>query len=328
MTRIRALRLIFALTLALVAVSLGGVSVLRKVQSFQPLGFQVERTDWASGVVSVAVVDDPTTGLKPGDQIMLANGAEVGGPATLAEHLRKETETELLVLRGGLPVQVVYDRPALDVDVPYLILALIGVVYLLIGLYTLLRQTGDQGLLFFFWCLASATTYLLSAVPPIDYAYALVHVGDTISRILLPVLTLHLFLVFPSPLGEPARRSIPFLYLPAAAMLALQLDLALTGGQWIFGTPTDARIRTLDRVEMAHMVVYAAVSVALLVWRLVRRHGWEQRRQTQWIAFGLAGGYVPFLLLHGIPVVAGFQGPEMLRATTSRWISDVPSKIV
>jgi len=314
MTRIRALRLIFALTLALVAVSLGGVSVLRKVQSFQPLGFQVERTDWASGVVSVAVVDDPTTGLKPGDQIMLANGAEVGGPATLAEHLRKETETELLVLRGGLPVQVVYDRPALDVDVPYLILALIGVVYLLIGLYTLLRQTGDQGLLFFFWCLASATTYLLSAVPPIDYAYALVHVGDTISRILLPVLTLHLFLVFPSPLGEPARRSIPFLYLPAAAMLALQLDLALTGGQWIFGTPTDARIRTLDRVEMAHMVVYAAVSVALLVWRLVRRHGWEQRRQTQWIAFGLAGGYVPFLLLHGIPVVAGFQGPEMLRA--------------
>ena len=67
MTRLRALRLIFALTLALVAVSLGGVSVLRKVQSFQPLGFQVERTDWASGVVSIAGVDDPTTGLKQGE---------------------------------------------------------------------------------------------------------------------------------------------------------------------------------------------------------------------------------------------------------------------
>ncbi|MFL6200268.1 MAG: ATP-binding protein [Thermoanaerobaculia bacterium] len=327
MTRIRALRLIFALTLALVAVSLGGVSVLRKVQSFQPLGFQVERTDWASGVVNVAVVDDPATGLQPGDQIMLANGAELGGPATLAEHLRRENQTELLVLRGGLPVQVVYDRPALDVDVPYLILALIGVVYLLIGLYTLLRQTGDQGLLFFFWCLASATTYLLSAVPPIDYAYLLVHVGDTVSRILLPALTLHLFLVFPSPLAPEdnrARRWIPFLYLPAAAMLALQLDLALAGGRWIFGTPTDARIRTLDRVEMAHLVVYAGVSVALLVWRLVRRHGWEQRRQTQWIAFGLAGGYVPFLLLHGIPFLAGFQGPELLRAVAVVPLALVP----
>ena len=327
MTRIRALRLIFALTLALVAVSLGGVSVLRKVQSFQPLGFQVERTASASGVVGVAVVDNPTTGLETGDQIMLANGAEVGGPATLADHLRKETQTELLVLRGGLPTQVLYDRPALNVDVPYLILALIGVVYLLIGLYTLLRQAGGQGLLFFLWCLASAVTYLLSAVPPIDYAYVLVHIGDLIARILLPVLTLHLFLVFPAPVapvGNRLRRALPFLYLPAAAMLALQLDLALTGGQWLFGTPTDPRIRTLDRFEMAHLVVYAAVSVALLVWRLVRRHDWEQRRQTQWIAFGMAGGYVPFLLLHGLPVVAGFQGPELLRAVAVVPLALVP----
>jgi two-component system, NtrC family, sensor kinase len=327
MTRLRALRLIFALTLTLVAVSLGGVSVLRKVQSFQPLGFQVERTDGASGVVSVAVVDDPATGLQQGDQIMLANGAEVGGPATLSNHLRKETQTELLVLRGGLPVQVVYDRPALDVDFPYLILALIGVVYLLIGLYTLLRQagsTGGGGLLFFLWCLASAVTYLLSAVPPLDYAYALVHIGDTIARILLPVLTLHLFLVFPALVNDRVRRALPFLYLPAAAMLALQLDWALTGGQWLFGTPTDARIQTLDRVEMAHLVIYAAAAVALLIWRLVRRHGWEQRRQTQWIAFGMAGGYVPFLLLHGIPVVSGFQGPELLRAVAVVPLALVP----
>ena len=59
-----------------------------------------------------------------------------------------------------------------------------------------------------------------------------------------------------------------------------------------FGTPTDARVQTLDRVEMAHLVLYAAASVALLAWRLIRRHGWEQRRQTQWIAFGLAGDEV------------------------------------
>ena len=332
MTRARALRLIFALTLALAAVSLGGVSVLRKVQSFQPLGFQAERTDRASGTVGVAVVEDPATGLEPGDQILLANGAEVGGPATLAERLRKETRTELLVLRGGLPVQVVYQRPRLDVDAPYLILALIGVAYLLIGLYTLLRQAGAAGggLLFFLWCLASAATYLLSAVPPIDYAYAVVHIGDTVARVLLPVLTLHLFLVFPAPVAAEGvesklvRRAIPFLYLPAAGMLALQLDLALTGGSWIFGTPTEARLQTLDRVEMAHLVAYAAASVALLAWRLIRRRGWEQRRQAQWVAFGLAGGYVPFLALHGIPVVAGFQGPELLRAIAVLPLALVP----
>ncbi|HET9226275.1 MAG TPA: ATP-binding protein [Thermoanaerobaculia bacterium] len=325
MTRIRALRLIFALTLALIAVSLGGVSVLRKVQSFQPLGFQPARTDWASGAVSVALVEDAKTGLEAGDQILLANGAEVRGPVTLAEHLRNETQTELLVLRGGAPVQIVYERPALDVDVPYLILALIGVVYLLIGLYTLLRHAGGQGLLFYLWCLASAASYLLSAAPPLDYAYALVHLGDTVARLLLPALTLHLFLVFPSQVGDRGvRRAIPFLYLPSAAMLALQLDLALTGGKWIFGTPTDPRIGLLDRVETSHLVLYMAASVALLVWRLVRRRGWEQRKQTQWIAFGLAGGYVPFLLLEGIPVAAGFQGPELLRAVAVLPLALVP----
>ncbi|HWM91692.1 MAG TPA: ATP-binding protein [Thermoanaerobaculia bacterium] len=328
MIRTRALRLIFALTLALLAVSLGGVSVLRKVQSFQPLGFQVDRTGQSSGVVSVASVDDPRTGLRPGDQVLLANGAEVGGPATLGQLLRNEERTELLVFRGGLPVQVVYDRPALDVDVPYLILALIGVVYLLIGLYTLLRQagvSGGGGLLFFLWCLTSAGLYLLSPVPPLDFAYVLVHLGDAFSRILLPALTIHLFLVFPSPLGSPkVRRLIPFLYLPAAALLALQLDLALTGGQWIFGTLTDARIRMLDRVETAHLALFAAASVALLVWRLVRRHEWEQQRQMQWIAFGLAGGYLPYLLLQAAPFLAGFQGPEVLRAVAVLPLALVP----
>ena len=309
--------------LALAAVSLGGVSVLRKTQSFQPLGFQMA-ADSASGGVVVESVASPLSGLQPGDQILLANSAEIGGPALLAEQLRREARSELVVFRGGDIVQVAYARPPIDVDIPYLILALIGVVYLLIGLYTLLRQSGGQGFLFFLWCLASASFYLLSAIPPVDLGYMLIHLGDQAARILLPALTLHLFLVFPTPLGERrSRRMVPFLYLPAAVLLALQLDLALANGRWIFGTPSDARIQVLDRVELAHLGAFAAASVALLVWRMVRRRGWEQHRQMQWVAFGLAGGYLPFLALHGIPFVAGFQGPEMLRA-----ISVVPLALV
>lgn len=325
MTRHRPIRLLFALMLALTAVSLGGVSVLRKVQSFQPLGFQMATADGVGGVVVESVEEGSRSGLQPGDQILFANTADVGGPAALAERLRAEPRTELMVFRGGVPVQLVYTRPALDVDIPYVILALIGVVYLLIGLYTLLRQSGGQGFLFFLWCLASASAYLLSAVPPVDLGYMLIHVGDTAARLLLPALTIHLFLVFPTPLGDRrGRRWLPFLYLPAAALLALQLDLALTGGRWIFGTPTEARIRTLDRVELAHLVVLAAAAVALLAWRLVRRHGWEQRRQMQWVAAGVAGGYLPFLALHGIPFVAGFQGPELLRAAAVLPLALVP----
>ena len=325
MTRHRPIRLLLALTLALIAVSLGGVSVLRKTASFQSLGFQMAAGDGTSGGVVVESVDSSLSGLQPGDQILLANSAEVGGPISLAEQLRREVRSELTVFRGGDLVQVAYNRPPLDVDIPYLILALIGVVYLLIGLYTLLRQSGGQGFLFFLWCLASASFYLLSTVPPVDLGYMLIHLGDEAARILLPALTLHLFLVFPTPLGERrSRKNVPFLYLPAAVLLALQLDLALANGQWIFGTPTEARVQMLDRVELAHLAVFAAASVALLVWRMVRRRGWEQHRQMQWVAFGLAGGYLPFLALHGIPFVAGFQGPELLRAIAVLPLALVP----
>jgi PAS domain S-box-containing protein len=328
MTRTRTLRLIFALTLALVVVALGGASILRKVQSFQPLGFRTAVSDWASGAVFVEAVEKPGPALEPGDQIVLVNGAEVGGPATLAERLRKEAHSELLVLRDGQPVQVTYDRPPLQVDVPYLILALIGVVYLLIGLYTLLRQTREHGghaFLFFLWCLASAAAYLLSAQPPVDLGYILVSLGDDTARILLPALTLHLFLVFPFSLGgRTGRRIIPFLYLPAMALLALQLDLALTNGRLIFGLPTDARIQALDRIEIVQLGLFAVASVALLARRLVGRRGWEQQRQTQWVAVGLAGGYLPFLLLHGLPFLLGFQGPELVRAMAVLPLAVVP----
>lgn len=325
MTRNRTLRLVFALMLALVVASLGATSVLRKVQSFQTLGFRIAASPWVSGGVLVESVQDIRTGLRPGDQILLSNGAEVGGPVGLAEHLRKESHTGLVVLRQGQLVQVVYDRPALKVDVPYLILSLIGVIYLLIGLYTLLRQQKGHTLLFFLWCLASAATYLLSAVPPLDLAFILVTLGDEAARLLLPALTLHLFLVFPFSLGgRTGRRLIPFLYLPGAALFALQLDLALTNGQWIFGAPTDARLQLLDRVEMAQLAIFALASVSLLVRRLIVHRGWEHQRQTQWVAIGLAGGYLPFLALYVVPFLFGVHAPEALRAASVLPLALVP----
>jgi two-component system NtrC family sensor kinase len=325
MTRNRTLRLVFALALALVVVALGATSVLRKVQSFQTLGFRMAPPDWASGGVLVESVQDPRSGLKPGDQILLSNGVEVGGPVTLAEHLRKEAHTGLVVLRQGRLVQLVYDRPALKVDVPFLILSLIGVVYLLIGLYTLLRQQRGHAFLFFLWCLSSAAAYLLSAVPPVDLAFVLVTLGDEAARLLLPALTLHLFLVFPFSLGgRTGRRLIPFIYLPGAALFALQLDLGLTNGRWIFGTPTDARLQLLDRVEIAQLAIFALASVALLVRRLVLHRGWEHQRQTQWVAIGLAGGYLPFLALYGVPFLLGFHAPEVLRAASVLPLALVP----
>ncbi|HYU35472.1 MAG TPA: ATP-binding protein [Thermoanaerobaculia bacterium] len=313
---VRSLRLAVSLLLALAAVALSGWSVVRKVQSFQPLGFEASA---AGSSVDVRRVTDPRTGLEPGDQIFFVEKNEVAGPAVLVQSLRSNPETNLTVLRGPEVVVVRYQRPPLHLDIPYLILALIGAVYLLIGLYTLLRQGTGQGFLFYLWCLASAVFYLLTPTRTllggVDGLYRLLYLGDEVARILLPALTLHLFLVFPIPPRRSwVRRLVPFLYLPGALLLTLQLDLALTGGRWVFGRPLPERLFLLDRIEMFQLAVFAVAAVAVLAWRLRRGQAWEQQRQMQWVAFGLGGGYLPFLLLYGLPAIFGLHSSELLSA--------------
>ena len=323
MTRNRTLRLLLSLALALGVVVLGAISFHRKIETFQPLGFEAAHGGPA-GLVSVARVQDMQTGLQRADQILLVDGGEVGGPVALETRLRQSPQSELTVLRGAELVRVAYHRPSLAIDFPYLILSLIGFVYLLIGLFTMLRHRGGEGLLFYLWCLVSAAWYLLSPARPLDATYVLVYLGDEIAGVLLPALTVHLFLVFPSLLSERVRRWVPFLYLPAAVLLTLQLDLGLANGRWLFGPPTAARLQALDRIEFACFGLFALAAVALVAWRLIRRRDWEQQRQMQWVTFGVVGGYLPFLLLHTLPFVMGLRSSELLETIAVLPLALVP----
>ncbi|HEV7518043.1 MAG TPA: hypothetical protein VGR07_17225, partial [Thermoanaerobaculia bacterium] len=328
MMRSRTLKLFLSLLLAAVAVALGGLSFYRKVQSFQPLGFTARMP---GGAAWVETVENPGTGLRPGDRVLVVDGAEVAAEPDLSRHLKGKPDSQLGVLRGDEVIAVHYHRPPLAVDFPYLLLSLIGVGYLLIGLYTLLKHGERPGFLFYLWCLASAALYLLAQVPPADLLFRLVFGADELARIFLPALTLHLFLVFPAPLSQAPesrwwqrwRGLVPFLYLPAAVFVVLQLDLVL-GARWIFVHPTAAALRALDHFELYHLTAYALAAVFLLAWRLGHGRTWEQQRQLQWVAFGLAGGYLPFLLLYVVPLVLGLRRPALLTVTAVLPLALVP----
>jgi two-component system NtrC family sensor kinase len=311
MTRFRIFRLAFSLALAFLAVGLGALSVQRKIQAFQPLGF--EAVSQGIGFV-VSGVNQPEAGLKTGDQILLVDGGEVTTRSQLTQRLREKPDSELTVLRDEQVQPVRYHRPDLQIDFPYLILALIGAVYLLIGLFTLLRHGGRQSFLFYLWCLTSAALYLLSATPPVDVAFATIDLFDRVAYILLPALTVHLFLVFPSssPGVERFRRWMPFLYLPAVALLALQLDQMLANGRWIFGRINEARVHAFDQVLLVHLVALALAAVAILFRRFRRNSSWEQHRQLQWIAYGVGGGYLPFLIFYYVPYNLHLRAPQLL----------------
>ncbi|HEX6200618.1 MAG TPA: hypothetical protein VF150_10165, partial [Thermoanaerobaculia bacterium] len=325
-----------SLAAALVVAALGVVSLLRALDTFQPLGFVAHRT--AAGW-TVSEVARPDIGLEPGDQILLAGGGEAG--AALGEALRESPLTELAVLRNGALETVSYRRPPLAIDWPFLILALIGALYLLIGVYTAMRERRAEARLFYLWCLASAAIYLLTPSGVADATGRLLYSVEELGRALLPPLTLHLFLIFPRPLsrlaspagadraeaaGRSARgiRWTPFLYLPAAVLLTLQGWLMVTGGRGVSAESVAAALPLLDRVSLVHLVAFALAALAILVVRLARHREWEEHRQLQWIAVGLGAGYVPFLLLYVVPFTLGAGLPRLLAAVAVLPLAVVP----
>ncbi|MEZ5313492.1 MAG: ATP-binding protein [Thermoanaerobaculia bacterium] len=136
------------------------------------------------------------------------------------------------------------------------------------------------------------------------------------ARLLLPPLTLHLFLYIPRSAAGRWTRVAPFLYLPAASLLLIQADLAFTGGALVTGRPTVARLMLLDRIELAHLLLFAGLALAVLVRRLRSMTDWEQHRQLLWLTVGMTAGYLPFFLFQGLPALVGWRLPESISTLT------------
>ena len=94
----RPMLLVAALVLAVAVVGFTALSFARKAETFQSLGFVgIERgASW-----EVATVESESTGLAPGDQILLINGQELGQLSDPDTLLRQHATSDLVVLRGG-----------------------------------------------------------------------------------------------------------------------------------------------------------------------------------------------------------------------------------
>lgn len=319
--RRRSVVLLAAVLLGAFIALAGSVSSYRKVQSFQPLGFVAEP---GAGHWVVVEVTRSGTPVEPGDWILDVNGRPAGEVADLSSALRGRRESQLSVLRGEavLPA-VVYQPPPLEVDAAYLILALIGAGYLVIGFYTLLQDQRRTTILFYLWCLTSALVYVVS---PADLASSLdraLYGLETVARILLAPLTLHLFLVFPRPIRY-ARAAVPFVYLPAALLLFGEADAMLWDGKVLWSRELASAIPLLEVLELYHLVLMALLAAGILAWRLLRKMHPEPLRQATWLALGLAGGYLPFLGLYLLPRTLGNEPGALQSALAVMPLALVP----
>ncbi len=302
--------LVLPVALSAVVAFLGVLSLVQKLETSQPLGFVGIPS---GGGIRVETEALPSTGLAQGDLLLVVNGRPASTSAETRQLLLDRPTSDVEVWRDGQMVSVRYHRPAIDLDLRYLLLAVSGILYLFIGLVTVAKSRQGHGLLFFLWCLASAAVFLLS---PSGHGSALAGRGilvvEDFARIFLPPLMLHLFLVYPTASwARGVRRLIPFLYLPAAVLTTVQLNLDLRVGQSLGAAAALELQSRLDNASFYLLGIYLLAALAALVVRAKRSTDLEERRQLRWMVLGVGAGYSPFFLLYVLPRAVELELPEL-----------------
>src|SRR6185312_16502993 len=117
-----------------------------------------------AGLEATAAAAGVHAGPVLGDRLLAVNGAPVDAPETVARDLAAaglHGHLRYTLLRAGalleIPVAVQPAQPALG---RYTFLELVGLLYLLMGLFVLYRrQSGSQAIRFYCFCLASFVLY-------------------------------------------------------------------------------------------------------------------------------------------------------------------------
>ncbi len=299
-----------AVIVAAATIGLSLLSFTRKVDHFTRVGLEGTRS---GGALLVTALDPAGAGahagLAAGDRIITADGQIAASlPDPDRSLARKPYPHRLLVARGGEIREILLGRVAARPDWPYVFLAFVGLLYLLIGLFTATRDRSEASRVFCAICLASFAIYAITPAPPRDLAWKGFLLAEDLYRALLPALLVHFFLIFPR--RTVPRRVLPLLYAPGVVYLALQeAPLFL---------PVAEPARLLEWATRFWLLYFAAAAGAVLV--RLQQLLWRPRgdavaeKQVRWIGLGVTVGLTPFLLLYLLPRVVGLASPLLANA--------------
>jgi two-component system NtrC family sensor kinase len=215
------------------------------------------------------------------------------------------------------------DRDGKRVDAPSVILVpadktlqhgqrLIALIYLGIGIYVLLRRwTAPKSTHFYIFCLASFVLYSFhytGKLNPFDWT---IYWLNVVAWLLQPALFLHFAFTFPQRRKALVKRPwlLPLVYLPAAALLAIQIFAVVQ-------LEASELLRwNLDRLQMLYLAVYFIWAAAVL-WDSYRRSNTPlERQQMKWISGGAILAITPFTLFYVIPYLAGVLATPWMKAS-------------
>jgi PAS domain S-box-containing protein len=273
----------------------------------------VDRPDAAGQNSVVALHVTPSAeadnaGIRTGDALLQVARIEIHKATDVPRALAAVgswREAEYLVRRGSvqLKAKVIVGESVVDRAVYYQYL--VGLAYLLIGLFVYYRRvSAPRSVHFYILCLASFVLYCFHFTGKLNAFDQAVYLGNIAAGILAPTIFLHFCLVFPEgPKWLERRGSILSLYVPGLCLLAV-FALVAKGMLRVSASPMEINW-FLDRVWVLYLTGgYLAGAIALWL-KTSDADDPLVRRQLKYLRNGALFGVVPFALIYAVPYLLG-----------------------
>src|SRR5580704_4000570 len=190
-------------------------------------------------------------------------------------------------------------------------LRVVGLLYLLIGLYVFARRwSASRAVHFYTFCLASFVLFSFHYTGKLNSFDWEVYWAKLVALLIAPALLVHFSCVFPErvfPERSVARGTIRRIllwacYLPAIALLTVQIYVALGAAGFVASFP--ARV-ALDQLELVYLGTYFLLAAAIFLRSYWQAPNGALRQQLKWVTGGALAGILPFAALYILPFSLG-----------------------
>ncbi len=212
-----------------------------------------------------------------------------------------------LVRRGGVAdvraTVIIGEAPR---GVAYTYQYLVGVCYLLIGLFIYFRRgSANKARHFYIFCLTSFVFCCFHFTGKLNAFDQAMYLGNTIAGWLAPALFLHFSFIFPESRPWYRRWMGLAVYVPGMLLtvFVVLFGMGVIATDWPSLEVRDA----IDRVWMGLLTTTYLASGVVLQSSYLHADDTVVRQQLKWLRNGIVFGFAPFGLLYAIPLVLGLQ---------------------
>jgi len=269
-----------------------------------------------------------TTGAEPFEEILEARHVQIyldqakdnlqqGIPLTLGYWIDRRNDTGELTIREGIAdIDRLQMRETNQLRGLYF--AIIGLIYLGIGIYVLFKQGNAPYVAHFFViCLLAFVVHAYSATEELRTQFdKAIDLTDTIALLLLAPAFVHFSAIYPARYHLFSRRRwlSATLYIPSALLMLAEVWLRFDQLRSLLPISAVNARALLSRIDLTVFTLALLISFGLLIRTFMRARSSMIRQQLKWVIWGLGFASIAFAVFYAPAYLAMAQISKLLQS--------------